>query len=159
MKKNLLFLMILLTSFLIITGCGKKETKKDTGDIKEDVVTRIGDMQFKEPNGYKETNHKLENVSFQTKTYKFNEYTIQLTYRKNKTIHDLKQNLTKEPQVEYNNVKYRFVTDGGGGTTFDSYYTQHDKDAYILEFYGLKNDYNYKTMEELLNSIEYVTEN
>ena len=53
MKKNLLFLMILLTSFLIITGCGKKETKKDTGDIKEDVVTRIGDMQFKEPNGYK----------------------------------------------------------------------------------------------------------
>ena len=159
MKKNLVFLMIILTSFIIITGCGKKEEiKEDTGDKNESVVTRIGDIQFTEPTGYKETNHKVDNINIQTKAYKYFDYTIQITYRKNKNINDLAEKLNKKEEVEFNKIKYRFVEDGGGGTTFNSYYTQHDKDAYIIEFYGNKTEDNFKKMEALLNSIEYVSE-
>ena len=43
MKKNILFIMILLTSFLIITGCGKQEEKENKGDKEEiDVAYTIG---------------------------------------------------------------------------------------------------------------------
>ena len=156
MKKNLLFLMILLTSFLIITGCGKKEEKENTSDVKEDVVTVIGDLRFKEPNGYKETNHKLDNTTYQTKSYKFFDFSIQLTYRKNKNINDLKHGLNKDQIVEINGNKYYYVEDVGGGTTFDSYYVQRDQDAYVLEFYGNKTEDNFKKMETLLNSVEFV---
>ncbi len=156
MKRKILFLFIILTSFLIITGCGKNEVKEEIGDTKEDIVTRIGDMKYIEPKDYRETNHKMDNLSYQTKMYKYFDFSIQLTYRKNKNVNDLKQNLNKKEQVEINKVKYRLVEDGGGGTTFDSYYAQYNKDAYIIEFYGNKTEENFKVMETLLNSIEFV---
>lgn len=156
MKKKILFLFIILTSFLIITGCGKSEVKEEIGDTKEDVVTRIGNMKYTEPQDYRNTNHKMDNLSYQTKMYKYFDFSIELTYRKNKNINDLKLNLNKYEQVEINKVKYRFVEDGGGGTTFDSYYVQYNKGAYIVEFYGNKTEDNFKVMETLLNSIEFV---
>lgn len=159
MKKNYIFLMILLTSFLIITGCGKQKVKEDTGDTTESVITRIGDMKYTEPTGYMETNHKMSNSSYQTKMYRYFDYSISLTYRRNKDINDLKQNMNKKEQVEVNGYKYRFIEDGGGGTTFDSYYAQFNKDSYIIEFYGNKTEENFKKMELLLNSIEFVQEN
>lgn len=156
MKKKLLFLFIILTSFLIITGCGKSEVKEEIGDTKEDVVTRIGDMKYIEPKDYRETNHKMDNLSYQTKMYKYLDFSIQLTYRKNKNVNDLRLNLNKKETVEVNKVKYRLVEDGGGGTTFVSYYAQYNKDAYVVEFYGNKTEENFKVMETLLNSIEFV---
>ena len=156
MKRKILFLFIILTSFLIITGCGKNEVKEEIGDTKEDIVTRIGDTKYIEPKDYRETNHKMDNLIYQTKMYKYFDFSIQVTYRKNKNVNDLKQNLNKKEQVEINKVKYRLVEDGGGGTTFDSYYAQYNKDAYIIEFYGNKTEENFKVMETLLNSIEFV---
>ncbi len=156
MKKNILFLMILLTSFFIITGCGKQEEKENVGDNPVVVSTQIGDIKYEEPKDYRESSEKLDSVNYQTRSYKYFDFTIEITYRKNKNINDLKQNMNKREQVEFNNIKYRFIEDGGGGTTFDSYYTQHNKDAYIIEFYGNKTDNNFKIMEDFLNTIEFI---
>ena len=145
-----------LTSFLIITGCGKQEEKENIGDNPVDVSTQIGDLKYTEPNGYKSKNEKLDSINYQTKSYKFFDFTIELTYRKNKNINDLKQRMNKKEQVEFNGIKYRFIEDGGGGTTFDSYYTQYKKDAYIIEFYGNKTEANFKNIEDLLNSIQFI---
>ncbi len=157
MKKNLLFIMIILTSLVIITGCGKDNTKEeDIGDTKEVVVTRIGDMKYTEPTGYKDVTNNMDNVNYQSKLYKFFDYSIQISYRKNKNINDLKPNMNKREIYEVNTYKFRFIEDGGGGTTFVSYYAQYHNDAYILEFYGNKTDENFKTMEQLMNSLEFV---
>ena len=158
MKKNILFLILILTSLLIITGCGKNKVEEDTGDKQEAVVTRLGDLKYTEPFGYREITNNLDNVNYQSKRYKFFDYSIQVTYRKNKNINDLKPNMNKKEIYEVNGYKFRFIEDGGGGTTFDSYYIQYNKDAYILDFYGNKTEDNFKVMEQLMNSIEFVKE-
>ena len=60
-------------------GC-KSLTSINLGNLNTDLV---GDMQFTEPTGYKETNHKVDSINIQTKAYKYFDYTIQITYRKN----------------------------------------------------------------------------
>lgn len=157
MKKNILFLMILLASFLIITGCGKKEEKENEGDRKEvDVTYTMGEMQYIEPKGYKERIANIDNVNYQSVLYKFFDYSIQVSVRKNRNINDLKPNMTKQQVYEVNSYKFRFIEDGGGGTTFDSYYAQYHSDAYIIEFYGNKTEANFKYIEDLLTSIQFI---
>ena len=157
MKKNILFIMILLTSFLIITGCGKQEEKENKGDKEEiDVAYTIGEMQYIEPRGYKERIANEDNVNYQSILYKFFDYSIQISVRKNKNINDLKPNMTKQQVYEVNTYKFRFIEDGGGGTTFDSYYAQYHSNAYIIEFYGNKTEKNNKNIEDLLNSIQFI---
>lgn len=158
MKKNIMFLMILLTSFLIITGCGKQEEKENKGDKEEivDVAYTIGEMQYIEPRDYKERIANEDNVNYQSVLYKFFDYSIQISVRKNKNINDLKPNMTKQQVYEVNSYKFRVIEDGGGGTTFVSYYAQYHSNAYIIEFYGNKTEDNFKHIEELLSSIKFI---
>ena len=147
MKKKGLYLLFILFLLFTMSGC---KTDFDNND------TKLINMSFKKPTGYKDSRYPLGNLTdgreYEMRVYDFNGYSIKITYREKETF----KKYTKESDIKYENKKVnkkKYKYNESDNSII--YITEHMKDLYIFEFTGDKSDVNKQIFEDLIKSAKY----